>query len=955
LAGWGIETMTQAATSVESQQFLVYGLVAEEVRAAVRAGRSPDVEALVRDHPELAGQIGQLVPTLMLVQQIAGAEDGTSRGRPLSDNDLPGQLGDFKITREVGRGGMGVVYDAEQISLRRRVALKVLPFAGTMDPRHLQRFQNEARAAASLEHPHIVPVYAVGCDRGVHYYAMKFIEGQALAALVDQQRAETASGGREPADAKAHQGADAPRSPDDAPDQSAESTEPMAVARTERAPRDAAAFRQIAEWGIQASLALEHAHSLGIVHRDIKPANLMIDCHGALWVTDFGLARTAADAGLTITGDVLGTLRYMSPEQALAKHGLVDHRTDIYSLGVTLYELLTGSAAVLGKDREQILNALTLDEPRRPRKFDPAIPEDLETIVLKAMAREPSERYATAKELADDLRNFLENRPVIARRPARWDRVVKWARRRKALVRAISVALVITVVALSASTFLSLRAYRAEAEQRWLADQHYREAKEQRRQARRAVDKMYVQVADKWLSRRPQLGELQKQFLQEVLHYYQEFAEENGDDEEARFDRAEAYLRVGHLFIFSAGKGDDAQQPLRKATALLEELAGQFPEKGIYTSRLAQALNLLYFTDGGQQMLERAASLLEDLVERFPTEPEYRYQLAIRLGNLGMIETSHGKLNRGESLCRRGVTLYEELIHSPSPRPDYYRNLAACLDNLADNLKQAGHCLEAVKNYRMAITTYQRLTPDPSGLPEYEHDLDPFYWHNFGNTYRDFGTTLGQITTSEDPDSAFAKAIRIHSKLVADFPTSGAYWTALFRDYQDKGTMFWAHGQTREADQAYGDALKFGDRLVTAFPVSFAEEFFRFLVTCPDPKWRNPKRVLQWASKSNERSPRAAEDWATLGIAHYRLGEYAPAIAALEKAIALRGYEHAADQFFLAMACWGHRDERQAQEWYRRAMAWIDKNQVKAPELLRYRDEASALLHVAGARSPGQK
>src|SRR5262249_13246406 len=138
--------------------------------------------------------------------------------------------------------------------------------------------------------------------------------------------------------------------------------------------------RQIAEWGIQAAEALEHAHSVGIVHRDIKPANLMIDGHGALWVTDFGLARTAADAGLTMTGDVLGTLRYMSPEQALAKHGLVDHRTDVYSLGVTLYELLTGVPAVKGKDCEQILNAILLDEPRPPRALDAGTPLDLETI-----------------------------------------------------------------------------------------------------------------------------------------------------------------------------------------------------------------------------------------------------------------------------------------------------------------------------------------------------------------------------------------------------------------------------------------------------------------------------------------------------------------------------------------------------------------------------------------------
>jgi serine/threonine protein kinase len=207
----------------------------------------------------------------------------------------------------------------------------------------------------------------------------------------------------------------------------------MAALSTQRPPRDAAAFRQIAELGIQAAEALEHAHSVGIVHRDIKPANLMVDAQGKLWITDFGLARTAPDAGLTMTGDVLGTLRYMSPEQALAKHGLVDHRTDVYSLGVTLYELLTGTPAVSGKDREEILNRITLEDSQPPRSFDASIPRDLETIVLKAMAKTPSERNVTARELADDLHRFLEDKPIYAKRPGVLQRLWRSASRHRGL------------------------------------------------------------------------------------------------------------------------------------------------------------------------------------------------------------------------------------------------------------------------------------------------------------------------------------------------------------------------------------------------------------------------------------------------------------------------------------------------------------------------------------------
>src|SRR5262249_4031008 len=209
-----------------------------------------------------------------------------------------GRVGGFGLIGEVGRGGMGVVYEAEQISLGRRVALKVLPFAATMDPRQLQRFHNEARAAASLHHEHIVPVHGVGCERGVHYYAMQFIDGRTLAQVIEAQRAGDSSGAK-----------------------AGDETALERKAQTQM-PRDVAYFRRVAEWGVQAAEALEHAHALGIVHRDVKPGNLMLDERGKLWVTDFGLARTAAEGNLTMTGDVLGTLRYVSPEQAQAKHGL---------------------------------------------------------------------------------------------------------------------------------------------------------------------------------------------------------------------------------------------------------------------------------------------------------------------------------------------------------------------------------------------------------------------------------------------------------------------------------------------------------------------------------------------------------------------------------------------------------------------------------------------------------
>jgi serine/threonine protein kinase len=199
-----------------------------------------------------------------------------------------------------------------------------------------------------------------------------------------------------------------------------------------------AAFRRAADFGVQAA-ALEYAHQVGIVHRDVKPANLIVDPTGRLWVTDFGLARTRTEPGPTMTGDLLGTLPYMSPEQALARHGLVDHRTDVYALGVTLYELLTLRPGVEGKDREEVLRRIAFEEPRPPRSWDRAVPADLETVVLKAAAKEPAGRYATAQELADDLRRFLEDGPIRARRSSLRQRLRRWCGRHKPLVTGLGV------------------------------------------------------------------------------------------------------------------------------------------------------------------------------------------------------------------------------------------------------------------------------------------------------------------------------------------------------------------------------------------------------------------------------------------------------------------------------------------------------------------------------------
>jgi tetratricopeptide (TPR) repeat protein/tRNA A-37 threonylcarbamoyl transferase component Bud32 len=391
----------------------------------LQSGERVDVNAYAEEHPEYAARLRELLPAMQMLVAFecsVHGGDGLPPGEADKRDAVPGELGDFRIVREVGRGGMGVVYEAQQISLNRRVALKVLPFAAALDARQLQRFKNEAQAAACLHHQNIVPVYGIGCERAVHFYAMQFIEGQTLAELIAGPRVQPAA-----------------------------ATLAVATLSTERSLDSPAFFRAVARLGMQAAEALEHAHQLGVIHRDVKPGNLLVDVRGNLWITDFGLAHCQSQTGLTMTGDLVGTLRYMSPEQALGNRAGVDHRTDIYSLGATLYEMLTLEPAVRGSDRQELLRQIASEETRPPRQLNKTIPADLETIVLRAIEKNPDERFATAQQLADDLQRFLKDEPIRARRPTLLHRLKKWARRHKPMVWAVAVCVVVSVVALAGS------------------------------------------------------------------------------------------------------------------------------------------------------------------------------------------------------------------------------------------------------------------------------------------------------------------------------------------------------------------------------------------------------------------------------------------------------------------------------------------------------------------------
>jgi serine/threonine protein kinase len=428
--------------SAETERHSVDKL-AEAFIANFRAGRCPSVDEYVEQFPELADELRGLIKVLAILEQNVSPTDRL-RSSALG-SEAPRQIGEFLLVREVGRGGMGVVYEAVQQSLNRQVALKVLCSPGLLDPAHLERFRREALAAARLQHSHIVPVFGFGAHDGTYYYAMQYVSGQSLDRTVEslRQSCSTADPVVDAAVPTAGRSLD-PESSERRCCSTASDPDTSATALSDTEFSTSAGrrqfYRNVARIGLQAAEALAYAHSEGVLHRDVKPSNLLLDAKGNIWITDFGLAKAEGDDELTHTGDFIGTLRYTAPERL---EGWSDRRSDIYSLGATLYELLTLQPFFPNKSRAELLRCIAEDPPVAPRRIDAFIPVDLETIVLKAVTKEPAIRYHRAEQMAEDLRRFLADRPILARRSTAIERLGRWCRRNPAIA-----SLATTVVAL---------------------------------------------------------------------------------------------------------------------------------------------------------------------------------------------------------------------------------------------------------------------------------------------------------------------------------------------------------------------------------------------------------------------------------------------------------------------------------------------------------------------------
>lgn len=640
-----------------------------------RQGEHPSLSEYTQRYPELADEIREVFPALVMMHQVKEdlQELNGDADEPSFNFDLlTQQLGDYRLIREVGRGGMGVVYEAEQISLARQVALKVLPKQVLLDKKHKQRFVREAKAAARLHHTNIVPVFGVGEQDGIQYYVMQFIDGQGLDEILielkrlreESQAGQTLSStgqsresAKQPAEPGNRKSADVVLEKDAVAQSVAQSLMSGRFERTvlfsddEELPQVPSEFQvehdtatgrlsdtqivsrslglpahsnsgsrvqsrnvywqSVARIGQQAADALEYAHAQGIIHRDVKPGNLLLDTCGNVWVADFGLAKTADQQDLTQTGDILGTIRYMAPEQF---DGHADARSDVYSLGITLYEMLALQPAFDERDRRKLVVQVTKETPTRLRSIDSTIPRDLETIVHKAIDRDPSHRYQTAGELTADLNRFLADEPIKARWISPITRFSRWCKRNPAVAVLSSTVVVLLISATVGASVAAIKFHTlannlnvalGEAQKNLsLATTEQKRAEANLDLALTALDTVYLDAIgqEKLLGQtsggfgsptlRPTnhgFSKLEQELIRRGLGFYEQFAEQNEENPKASVHVAQAYYRVG-LLQAGLAEHDLAAESYLKAITRYEDLLVEEPENAEHYVGLTKSI-----------------------------------------------------------------------------------------------------------------------------------------------------------------------------------------------------------------------------------------------------------------------------------------------------------------------------------------------------------------------------
>ena len=666
--------------------------VIEEFLGRLRDGSSPSVQEYQRRYPTLSHQLPEVLVPIEMMERMSSSESinrERENSKVRSEKKLPfTRLGEFDIVRELGRGGMGVVYEAVDRTLDRRVALKVLHSSTVATDKHLERFRREAQLAAQLHHTNIVSVFGVGDDDGVYFYAMQFVEGLTLSQIVDALRqlaeqrdtprqispegddsaisaAEDLQAGRFAERRNTHvdvrpsamtadsnntraNGTDLTISigANDSVHEGAipQSTSPAQTKSRSRKSLGLPYWKSVARIGIQVADAIHYAHVHGILHRDIKPANLLFDENGTIWVADFGLAKLVDHDDLTKSGDVVGTLKYMAPEQL---DGISDTRTDIHALGQTLYELLTLEPLCNGATYKELFAQKQEAGNHAPRLINPAIPRDLDTIVQKALAPEPEKRYQSARKLSADLKRFLDDRPILARRTTLAERGIRWCRRNRSLAAMITATGALLLLIPIVLTWAYIK--QAHQEQRTrhtlgVALEGFDELFRSFIESDGVINSTSVPDGSDAALAPAMINQDTARVLERMLAFYDRLADANvsSGDTSLEAESAKARRRVGDLYQ-NLGQFTQAREAYHQAMERYEALTRINAEHAVEIAQLHHALGSMHSQQHEyDSALAHYENALQSLLTR-PATPSVKFELAKTYYLIGKLPLQGGR------------------------------------------------------------------------------------------------------------------------------------------------------------------------------------------------------------------------------------------------------------------------------------------------------------------------
>jgi tetratricopeptide (TPR) repeat protein/tRNA A-37 threonylcarbamoyl transferase component Bud32 len=782
---------------------------------ALRAG----VEALLQ--AQAANHVLEL-PTAELPQTGPYTGPAAAFAPPLALGSV--FAGRYKIREKLGEGGMGVVYVADQTTpVQRRVALKIIK-PGLDAARILPRFEQERQALALMDHPNIAKVLDAGVsETGQPYFVMELIKGVPLTRYCDEARLTV---------------------------------------------------RQRLELFIPICQAVQHAHQKGIIHRDLKPSNLLVTlCDGKAMakVIDFGVAKATgphltADSVYTEVGTMVGTLEYMSPEQAQLNNLDIDTRSDIYALGVLLYELLTGSVPFSRRELrsaayDEMVRILKEVEPpspstrlsssdslpsvaavrqTEPRKLTSLVKGDLDWIVMKCLEKDRSRRYETANGLALDLKRYLDDEPVLAGPPSTAYRLRKFVRRNKGPVVAAGLVLVALLVGMVGTTWglvWANEARQAEAEQRALAEANEHKAlasaaQEQaakkaaegerdratqaRDRTRQVLEQMTSEITGDSLATQTELSAEQKKFLTEVLQYYREFAGEKADGKEARERTAKAAFRVG-LIESRLGLKEESTAAFRQGRDEYAKLAAEFPAVPAYREELANshfqlALVLKHLSKPNESMeaCRAALAVREKLAAEFPAEPYYRQEVARCHNQLGNLFVALGKPGAALEAHQLAQAMQKKLVAEFPAKAVYRQDLAKTHLNVGNLWNQFRKRDEALEAYGAALALYEKLTAEFPKKPAYRQEL--------ALTHNNLGVLFSALGKQGEALEFYRAALAVQEKLAAEFPAVPAYRQELALSHNNLGVQLGKQGKHAAAVEAFQAALVLQDKLASEYP-----------------------------------------------------------------------------------------------------------------------------------------